>query len=140
MPRLGPSISIGANVLATIVSFVFLMIAPFIFLQILFALIDASEIGLLFIPVTLVEAGAVALTGSLLFLVIGVVLLRWQRHRRFASWWPIVLAFPVSWALVLPEAAVRGGSVPFWTAVGTAIALAFCLHWLVLLAAREAMD
>ena len=45
----------------------------------------------------------VALGAALLFLVIGMVLQFWQHHKPFASWWPVVLAFPVTWGLLLPE-------------------------------------
>jgi hypothetical protein len=134
------SLSIGANVIATIISFVVLMIAPTLCLQLLFDLIDAQEIGPVLMPATLIEALLVAMGGSLLFLIIAVVLQLWQRHKRFASWWPMALAFPTAWALILPEPLVRGGSVRFWIIAATLLATAFCLHWLALLAAREAMD
>jgi hypothetical protein len=52
----------------------------------------------------------------------------------------MILSFPVVWALVLPEALVRGGSLGFWMSVSTAIAIAFCIHWQALLIAREMVD
>jgi hypothetical protein len=64
----------------------------------------------------------------------------WQRHRPFASWWPVVLAIPIAWALLLPETLACRGSVRFWLILGTWIAMAFTVPWLALGGARQAME
>ena len=107
-------ISFGPNLVATLASFGLLVIAPLVFGPFVLALTDdgvdhVSALLLLFVPLSAV---VLAVVGSLLFLMIGLILQLWQRHQHFASGWPVVLAFPIAWALLLPEtfapAAPRG--------------------------------
>jgi hypothetical protein len=138
----GERISFGPNLVATLASFGFLLIAPLVSCPILYVLLDDGD-GQVppFLPLMVMAAALVlAVGGSLLFLVIGLILQLWQRHRPFANWWPVVLAIPIAWAFLLPETLTRGGSVRFWLILGTAIAMAFWVHWLALVRARAAMD
>ena len=137
---IGADVSMGPNLVATFVSFLCLIVAPTIGWRVVFALVYVGNVAPFLIPTGWIETATVAAGGSLLFLVIGLIVQVWQHHRPFANRWPIVLAFPTAWALFLPEALVGGGSMLFWIIVGTAVALVFSVHWLVLLAAREAMD
>jgi hypothetical protein len=138
--RFGDGVSIGPNLIATLVSFVFLMIAPMVFWEIIFTLVDSDAVDPRVIPNGLVETAGFAIGGSLLFLVIGVILQLWQDYQKIGSRWPVVLAFPVTAILLLPEAWARGDSVAFWIMVGVAVALAFSFHWLALVLASEALD
>jgi hypothetical protein len=136
-------VSIGANFMAAIVSFFCLVIGPWACVETLASLIDLGEVGdwmIQVLPTGLNETFRVAAGGSLLFLVVGWILQVWQHHRPFATGWPIVLAFPVTWALLLPETLVRGGPVLAWILMGGGIAVAFSIHWLALVTVREVMD
>jgi hypothetical protein len=140
IPPLESKISIGANVIATFVSLVILVIVSWAGLEVLFLFVDVTEIGRLPIAATPVEAVLAAAGGALAFLIVGIILQLWQRHHQFASWWPMILAFPVCWVLLLPEPLVHGGSIRCWMIVATGLAATFCIHWLVVLAAWEALD
>lgn len=137
---IGADVPMVPNLVATFVSFLCVFAAPTIGWRVVFALVYVGNVSPFLLPTGWIETAFVAAGGSLLFLVIGLIVQLWQHHRPFGNRWPVVLAFPLAWALFLPEALVRGGSVLFWIIVGTAVALAFSVHWLVLLAAREAMD
>jgi len=69
--------------------------------------------------------------------VIGIGLQSWQYRRGFASWWPLVWAFPIGGVSLVPDALARGESIWVWATLGVAIALAFCGHWLAVLAVAE---
>ena len=69
-----------------------------------------------------------------------MILQFWQHHRPFPTWWPVALAFPVSWALLMPDAIIRGDSLHYWLFAGAATATAFSVQWLALVIAREAME
>jgi hypothetical protein len=140
IPAAGADVPVAPNVVATFVSFLFVFVAPTIGWRVVFALIDVGELSTFLLPTGWIETAIVAVGGSLLFLVLGLILQLWQHYRPFADRWPIALAFPVAWALFLPEALVGGGSVLFWILVGTGVALAFSAHWLTFLGARETMD
>jgi hypothetical protein len=137
---MGADVSMAPNLVATFVSFLCLIVAPTIGWRIFFALVNVGNVAPFLIPSGWIETATVAAGGSLLFLVIGLIVQVWQYHRPFADRWPIALAFPTAWALFLPEALAGSGSVLFWIIVGAAVALVFSVHWLVLLAAQEAMD
>jgi hypothetical protein len=140
----GTAVRIGPNLLAAIVSFLFVLIGSQICLLLINVIfgtdVPVDEIGLLYSMSNLLMAIAVAFAGSLLFLLLGLTVQLWESHRPFAPWWPVVVAFPAAWAIFLPEQLVRGGSAMYWMIVSTAIALAFAVHWLALVAAREAME
>ncbi len=132
------------NLLATFAGFLALMAAPFICLQIhQMILEDALEedrfVGL-FVDATLEQTAVIALVGSFLFLVIGIILQAWQHHRPFPSAWPVVLAFPIAVGLLMPETLLRGGTVLTGAVVGGAIAVAFGVHWVALVVLREELD
>src|SRR5437660_1734202 len=78
--------------------------------------------------------------GALLFLVIGIILQAWQARRPFAARRPALLAFPIAWALIVPETLLRGGSLLAGAVVATAVALAFAVQWGALFLLREAMS
>ena len=140
----GDVLPVAPNLIATIVSFGFMMVVPWLVIQLIdwidarYAILDDVDPG--FIAFAMGVTLVVALGTALLFLVIGMVLQFWQHHKPFASWWPFVLALPLTWVLLLPEVWVRGDSVRYWMLVGTAVALTFCVHWLALVIAREAME
>jgi hypothetical protein len=46
----------------------------------------------------------------------------------------------VAWGLLLPEILVRGGPTSYWLMLGAAISVAFSVHWLTLVIAREALE
>jgi hypothetical protein len=135
---------IAPNLFATFAGFVALMAAPFICLQIhqmiLEDAIDEDRIAGLFVEATLEQAAVIAVVGSFLFLVIGIILQAWQYHRPFPSGWPVVLAFPIAVGLLLPETLLRGGMALTGAIVGVAIAAAFGVHWVVLVILREELD
>jgi hypothetical protein len=132
------------NLIATIVGFVCLMAVPWICLHVLWALwedaIGEDRIAGLFILADWEETLIIAVVGALLFLVIGAILQAWQYQRPFSSRWPALLAFPIAWGLLVPEALVRGGSLLSGAVVGSALALAFSIQWAALVYLREAMD
>jgi hypothetical protein len=141
----GKAVWILPNAVATMVSFLFLMIAQPVASVVLSLFVDAVQLtndfsSLVFLPVSLVETISYALAGAFLFMVIAVTLQIWECHRPFDSRWPVALAFPVAWALLLPEVLVRGGSVLMWILVGIGVGIAFSVHWVGVLVAREAVD
>ena len=73
-----------------------------------------DDVGPGFLAIVTGVTMLVAFGTAMLFLVIGMILQFWQHHKPFASWWPVALAFPVVWGLLLPELLVRGGSVRYW--------------------------
>lgn len=126
-------VPIGPNLFATISSFIGLMVAPWFCVRTLEAVWE-DAIGQDQVANDLILAGPEetlihAAVGAAFFLVIGAVLQTWHYVRPFPSRLPIVLGFPIAWALLCPEALLGGGSVPSGAVVGTAIALAFAVHW-----------
>ena len=69
-----------------------------------------------------------------------MILQFWQYQKPFADRWPVVLAFPVFWVLLLPEVLFRQSPLFAWILFGLAIPLAFSVHWRAFVAAREAME
>jgi hypothetical protein len=102
--------------------------------------IGEDRVAGLFILANFEETLVIAVVGALLFLVIGAILQVWQYHRPFPSRWPVFLAFPIAWGLLVPEALLRGGSLLSGAVVGSAIALAFATQWASLVYLREALD
>ena len=86
------------------------------------------------------ESFVIAVVGSLVFLVIGVILQAWQSHRPFPSRWPLIFAWPIAWVLLVPDALLRGGSVLSGVIVGAVVALAFGVYWVTLVYLRETME
>ena len=140
----GDVVPIFPNAIATIVGFVFLMIAPGLLLWFAEWMTDENlpiiEIGPFWSTGTLILTTIVSLGAASLFLVIGLILQFWHYHKPFAMWLPVALAFPVAWGLVLPEYWVRGGPMFYWIFLGFLIALAFSVQWMVLVGARDSMD
>jgi hypothetical protein len=145
-PRVSASevIPIGPNFFATFASFIALLAAPWICLNTLTALwedaIGEDPVATLFVLANPEETFIIAAFGSLFFLVIGIILQAWWHHRPFALRWPIVLAFPVACGLIVPESLLRGGSLISGTLVGLAVAVAFAVHWGMLVHLSEAID
>jgi hypothetical protein len=140
----GDVIPLVPNVLSTIVGFVCLMGAPWICLHVLATLwqdaIGDDRVASLFLLASLEETLVIAVVGALLFLVIGAILQVWQYRRPFPSRWPVLLAFPILWGLLVPEALLRGGSLLSGFVVGSAIATTFGIQWATLVYLREALD
>jgi uncharacterized membrane protein YjgN (DUF898 family) len=137
-------VPIGPNLLATLAGFVYLMAAPWIYFQVLDLLapdvITEDQLAASFVLMSLQETLVMAVVGALFVLVIGVILQGWQYQRPFASRRPIQLAFPIAFALILPDSLVNGGSVLIVAAVSVAVTLAFAVHWGMLQLLRESMD
>jgi hypothetical protein len=137
-------VPIGANVFATFASFLVLLAAPWICLQILESLWDDAigedPVATLFVLANPEETLIIAAVGAAFFLVIGIILQAWWYHRPFSLQWPIILAFPIALGLIVPESLLRGGSLVTGTIVGVAVALAFTVHWRVLMHLSEALD
>ncbi len=137
-------IPIVPNLLATFAGFLVLLIAPWICLKIHEIILEDASLGdrgsNLFRSLELDASAIIAVVGSSLFLVIGIILQAWQHRRPFSSRWPVVLAFPIVMALIVPEALLRGFT--FFTGVvgGAAIAVAFGVHWVALVLLREELD
>jgi len=140
----GDVLPIAPNLLATIASFGFMVVVPWLVLWVVDWIMNRydvlDDVDPAFLAFATGVSIIVALGTALLFLVIGMIIQFWHHHKPFTSWWPIALAFPVTWGLLLPEALIRGDSVRYWMLVGAAIAVAFSVHWLALLIAREATE
>ena len=132
------------NLVATISSFLFMMILPWACYWVTGLVIGeeglAGDLAAIFMNASLLEDAAIALGTSFLFLVIGVILQFWQHQKPFADRWPVALAFPVFFALLLPEVLFRKSPLFVWILFGATIPLAFSVHWSVLVASREAME
>lgn len=81
-----------------------------------------------------------AMLGSIVLTVFAIGLQLFQRHRRFPSWLPLVLAWPAAWMLFAPSALEHSDDWAPWLVLGTLAAFVFCCHWLVLQLAKEAWD
>ena len=140
----GDVVPFAPNLIATIVSFGIMAVVPWVVPWVMDWIVGEDsaldEVGPGYLMIVSAVTMLVAFGIAMLFLVIGVILQFWQYHKPFESWWPVALAFPVVWGLLLPELLVRGGSVRYWTILGAAIALAFSVHWLALVVAREALE
>src|SRR5262249_48038010 len=137
-------VPIGPNFIAMIVGFAFLTAAPSVCLHTLEALwedaIGEDRVASLFVMASWEETFAIAAVGASLFLVIGVILQASQHRRPFASRWPALLAFPIAWALIVPETVLRGGSAASGAVVASAVALVFAVQWGSVVILRETMD
>jgi hypothetical protein len=140
IPAFRESVSIAANFVAAFLSFVFLIVAPTILWEFVPLSDDFATIFVQFVPMGLLERTTAALGVALLFFMTGIGLHLWHLRRGLAFWWPLVLAFPVVGVLLVPEALAGGESIWAWGMFGAAIALAFCMHWLIVLAAAELID
>ncbi len=134
----------GPNILATFVGLACLAAAPTICLHTLESLwedaIGEDRVASYFILAPWEETLFMAVAGALLFLVIGLILQAWQHRRPFESRWPAILAFPIAWALIVPETLLRGGPLVSGAVVASAVALAFAVQWGSLVLLRETMD
>jgi hypothetical protein len=140
IPAVGEPVSIAANLVAAFLSFLFLVLAPTILLNFVPLPEELAAVFVQIVPLALSERAAAALGVALLFLVLGIGFQVWRYRRGLASWWPLVLAFPVAGVLVVPDALSLAEPIWVWAMMGMAIALAFCVHWLFVLAADELMD
>jgi hypothetical protein len=140
IPAVAEPVSIKANVLAAIGTFLFFAVAPTILLNFVPLPDEFAAVLVEVLPMTMSERMVAAAGLALLFVVIGVAYQLWQRQTGHASWWPLVLAFPVTGILLVPDALARGGSLSGWIALWVAIALCLCLHWLAVLVIRELID
>jgi hypothetical protein len=133
-------LSIAANVIAAIGSFIFLIAAPTILFEFVPLPDEYATVVFETLPLTLPDRTIAALGVALLFLVIGIGFQLWQCRKGLSSWWPLVLAFPIAGILLVPDAVARGGSVWGWAMLGVAMAMAFCVHWLFVLTTVELLD
>jgi len=136
----GQRVSIAANVIAAIASFLILILAPTLLWQFIPIPDDYVTALVRFVPITLEDRITSAFGLALLFFVVGIGLQAWQYRKRIASWWPLVLAFPVVAVLLVPDVLAGGGSIGEWAMFGSAIVLAFWVHWLAVLVAVELID
>ncbi len=132
----GDVIPIAPNLIATIVSFGFMAVVPWVVPWVMDRIVGEDtaldDVGPGFLMIVTAVTMLVAFGFAILFLVIGMIIQFWQHHKPFPSWWPVALAFPVAWGLILPEKLIRGGPASYWLMLGAAIAVAFSVHWLVL--------
>lgn len=137
-------VPIGPNLIALIVGFTCLMAAPTVCLHTLESLWDYAIVedpaGSFLALASWDQFLVHSLAGALLFLVIGLILQAWQHRRPFASRWPALLAFPIAWALIVPETVWRGGTLLSGAVIATAVALVFAVQWGSLVLLRETMD
>jgi hypothetical protein len=140
----GDVIPLLPNLVATVSTFLFTMILPWACYWLISSVIGeeglAGDLAAVFMTSSLLEEAGIALGIALILLVIGMVLQFWQHHRPFANAWPITAAFPVIWLLLLPEFLLRQSALLSWAVFGTALPLVFCVHWMVLVWSREALD
>lgn len=137
-------VPIGPNLYATLASFIVLLVLPWPCLYILLAvwaevIADDPVAGFLILANPL-DSLVHAAVGAVLFLIIAAVLQTWNHHRPFPSRIPVLLAFPVAWGLIVPESLANGGSFLSGIILGSAIALAFGVHWGALRFLNEAID
>jgi hypothetical protein len=126
---------------AAAVSFVFLVMAPFVVFPVLVELMsEGGDLGPLSLPIHIHNPYLEALIGTLILTIVSLALVLLQRFRPYPHRLPFALSFPVAWALVLPSMLEHGGSWLAWLAFGALIAAAFCLHWQAFQWAREAWD
>ena len=136
---------LGPNVFAVCVCFAFLMAAPWICLELQAKFwedaIGADPVANMFLATSVEESFVIAVVGSLLFLVIGVILQAWQSSPPV----PLPLALDLRLADRLgparPRRPVRAGarcspasSSARWSP------LAFGIYWVTLVYLRETMD
>ncbi len=140
----GDVIPIVPNLVATISTFLFTMALPWGCYWLIASVIGddglAGDIASMFMAATLLEDAGIALATALVFLVFGMILQFWQHQKPFGNWWPVVLAFPVFWVILLPEFLLRQSPLVVWIIFGTAIPFVFSVHWWVLVSAREAAE
>lgn len=141
MPRPGPRpilsvwdvVPVVPNLVATAAGFVALMAAPSLCLMLFEAIWEDAilddQVASNFLLVTLEESFAGAILGAGVFLLIGAALQVWRHHRPFPAYRPILVVLLLAWALIIPEALARGGSVVSGGIVGAAVALAFAIQW-----------
>jgi hypothetical protein len=140
----GDVIPLVPNLVATITTFLFTMALPWACYWLIASVVGyeglAGDIAAVFMMATLLEDAGIALGTALVLLVIGMTIQFWQHQRPFANWWPVVLAFPVSWGLLAPELLLRQSPLFVWIICTTAVPLIFSVHWLAFVTSREAME
>jgi hypothetical protein len=133
-----PTVSL---VVAAVISFVFLVVAPTFFVpQLLNLLTDGDDLGPLSLPIMAHNVLLEALVGSALLTLISLVIVMAERWRPFPWWLPFALSIPVTGALILPSALEHGGPLVAWLAFCTMIAGIFCIHWRAFTWARTIWD
>lgn len=140
VPTTREPLSIAANLIAAVGSFLLLIIAPTVLLD--FASLPDEFTTVLFqvVPMAFADKVLAAFAVAICFLVVGIAFQLWQYRRELSSWWPPVLAFPVTGIVLVPDALAHGGPVGGWAILALTLALAFCFHWLTVLAAVELME
>ena len=115
----GEVVPLGPNLVAVCVCFAFLMAAPWICLEIQAKFFEDAidedpvvedPVVTMFHATSVEESLVIAVVGSLLLLVIGVILQAWQSHRPFPSRWPLIFACPIAWVLLVPDALFYAGA------------------------------
>jgi len=132
--------ALACNVIATVISFVLIVLLDFFSSDYPLLLLSALEPawGLLqeFLPYGPILDAAI---GAAVLTVIAVALQLVQRFWPFPGWLPFALAWPLALALVTPSALLHGEWTP-WLILGMLAAGLFCFHWLCILLAQEAWD
>ena len=139
-----PFVPILPNLIATAMGFLVLMATPWACLEIQeWALQDeivSDKAAIWLAGMTWGDNAVLALIGALLFLAIGTILQAWEHHRPFQSRWPVWLAFPTVVGTIVAETLVRGGTVFSGGILGLTVAVAFVIHWLIVIGLREELD
>jgi len=127
-------------VAAAALSALLIYLSPLICLPLLARFLPEGEnVGPLALPIFTGGPGEV-LAGAGFLTILCMVILSIDRTRPIPSWLPMALSLPTAWFLILPSAIVRGGPLLSWLVLGVLIACLFCIHWLVLCAARGIWD
>ncbi len=139
-----PFVPILPNLLAAAVGFLVLMVTPWVCLKIQeWALEDevvSDKVAIWLAGMSWEDNAALALIGALVFLALGAILQAWDHYRPVHPRWPVWLAFPVAVAIIVTETLLRGGTVFSGGILGLAVAVAFVIHWLVVIGLREELD
>ncbi len=139
-----PFIPLVPNLVGTGAGFLVLLVAPWICSKILERILGddvvQDKVSIMLIVMSLEENAFIALVGSLLFLAVGMILQVWDHRHPFHLRWAIWLAYPIAIGLVVAETLLRGGTTLSGAILGVAIASAFAVQWITVVALREEMD
>lgn len=139
-----PFVPILPNLIGAAIGFLVLLAAPWVCLKIqewvLQDEIVSDKIAIWLAGMSWEDNAVLALIGAVLFLALGAILQAWEHQRPFHSRWPVWLAFPIAVGTIVAETLVRGGTVFSGGVLGLAVAVAFVIHWLIVIGLREELD
>jgi hypothetical protein len=139
-----PFIPMVPNLIGAIAGFLTLLIAPWACLKILERILEddiiQDKVGGWLTVMSLEDNAFIALVGALLFLAIGLILQAWDYRHPFPLRWAVWLAYPIALGLIVPDTLLRGGTTLAGSILAVAIATAFALQWITVVALREEMD